>query len=213
MECYLFCQQYKDHFATAGATGQNWVPFATTFLKDRALYRRQQHKRKIEGTTTRPITWEEFKACLRRSLGESWAFVDTIWNKIRRASQYQLEEVMDWAAHLEHLQSILKEFDPSAVPNEETLIRYFRDGLRPSIRAQLDERGRHLDNWEEAIEKAVDPEAKAARQPTSRTKEIDSRCARGHRPMRSEDSERDVEAKKPPPPSPANPSYDSRNTG
>ena len=32
IECYNFCQQYEDHFATAGAKGHNWVPFAATFL-------------------------------------------------------------------------------------------------------------------------------------------------------------------------------------
>ena len=111
---------------------------------------------------------------------------------------------MDWAAHLEHLQSILREFDPTAVLNEETLIRYFRDGLRSYIRAQLNERGRHLDNWEEAIEKAIDAEAKAARQPTSLMKEINARCARGNRPMRSEEPDKDFEAKKTPHPPAAN---------
>ena len=42
---------------------------------------------------------------------------------------------MDWVAHLEHLQFILKEFDYLAIPNEETLIKYFYDGLRSSIQA------------------------------------------------------------------------------
>ncbi len=71
--------------------------------------------------------------------------MDSYWTKIRRDSQYQQEEVLDWAAHLEHLQTVLKEFDPSGAPNETTLIRYFREGLCPSIRAQLDNRGRDLD--------------------------------------------------------------------
>ncbi len=54
--------------------------------------------------------------------------------KIRRDSQYHQEEVLDWTAHLEHLQAVLKVFDPTGAPNKTTLIRYFRDGLRPSIR-------------------------------------------------------------------------------
>ncbi len=65
--------------------------------------------------------------------------------KIRRNSQYQQEEVLDWAAHLEHLQVVLKEFDPSDALNETTLIRYFREGLRLSIQAQLDYQERDLD--------------------------------------------------------------------
>ncbi len=39
----------------------------------------------------------------------------------------------------------MKEFDPTGAPNKTTLIRYFQDGLRPSIRAQLDHRGQDLD--------------------------------------------------------------------
>ena len=40
---------------------------------------------------------------------------------------------MDWAAHMKHLEAVLKKFDLVAAPNEETLIRYFRDGLHLSI--------------------------------------------------------------------------------
>ncbi len=50
--------------------------------------------------------------------------------KIRRDSQYQQEEVLDWAAHLKHIQVVLKEFDPNNASNKTTLIRYFRKGLR-----------------------------------------------------------------------------------
>lgn len=32
IECYNFCQQYKDYFATAEATKPNQIPFATFFL-------------------------------------------------------------------------------------------------------------------------------------------------------------------------------------
>ena len=83
---------------------------------------------------------------------------------------------MDWVAHLEHLQTVFKEFDLAAAPTEEVLICYFCDGLRPSIRAQTDKRGRDLDTWEEVIKKAIDVEAKAARQPQSLMKEIDNCC-------------------------------------
>lgn len=43
MECYNFCRQCEDHFATAGATGLNRIRFAATFLKERALFCWQQH--------------------------------------------------------------------------------------------------------------------------------------------------------------------------
>ena len=32
MDCYHFCQQCKDHFETAKATGTNRTPFATSFF-------------------------------------------------------------------------------------------------------------------------------------------------------------------------------------
>lgn len=32
MDCYNFCQKWKDHFATARATGSNCIPFAATFF-------------------------------------------------------------------------------------------------------------------------------------------------------------------------------------
>ena len=32
IKCYNFCQQYKDHFATCGATGSNQMLFAASFL-------------------------------------------------------------------------------------------------------------------------------------------------------------------------------------
>ena len=87
---------------------------------------------------------------------------------------------MDSAAHLEHLQTMLKKFDPAPAPTEEVLICYFRDGLRPSIQAQADERGQDLDTWEEAIKKAIDVEAKTACQPQSLIKEMDNCCPWGH---------------------------------
>ena len=67
-------------------------------------------------------------------LGEFTIFVDNIWSKIKRDSEYQLEEVQDWAVHLEYLQSILMEFDADFAPSEAFLGQYFYEGLRPSIK-------------------------------------------------------------------------------
>ncbi len=96
---------------------------------------------------------------------------------------------MDWAAYLEYLQAVLKEFDPTGAPNKTTLIRYFREGLRPSIRAQLDHWRRDLDAWEEVVEKAGDVEAKANLQPPFYVWEIDSRCPKCHRSLAKKDKE------------------------
>lgn len=41
---------------------------------------------------------------------------------IKKDSQYQLEEVLDWVAHLEHLQVVLQEFDPTTTLNKEIMI-------------------------------------------------------------------------------------------
>ena len=142
MECYHFCQQCEDHFETAGAKGHKRVLFTGSFLKDRILHRWQQHKTKTERNRAAPLSWEEFKAFLRQSLGESDAFVGNVWSKMRSDSQLQLEEVQDWAAHLEHLQSILLEFDADCAPLEGQLGRTFYDWLRPSIKLRVDKIGR-----------------------------------------------------------------------
>ena len=93
MDCYHFCQQCKDHFETAGATGNNRTPFAASFLRGNISVRWTQYKRRHRGEELTPITWTEFKAFLRKNLGESNSFVDSVWRKLKRDSQYQLEEV------------------------------------------------------------------------------------------------------------------------
>ncbi len=80
------------------------------------------------------ITWDKFKTFLRKSLSETTSFVDSIWNKIKKDSEYQLKEVQDWAAYLEYLQSILMEFYPVFAPTEDHLGWDFYEGLRPSIK-------------------------------------------------------------------------------
>ena len=77
------------------------------------------------------------------------------------------------ASHLKHLQSILIEFDPAAAPTESTMIRYFEEGLKPSIKAKMDQDTTHLDDYEELIAKAVRAEAKAGLQPSSYVREAD----------------------------------------
>ena len=135
MECYNFCQQYEDHFATAGAKGPNRIMFAAFFLRDHINFCWQQYKRKYEAESTFLITWEEFKTFFCRSLRDSRAFVDSYWAKIKRDSQYQQEDVLDWAAHLEPLQAVFWEFDSLAAANEDTMIRYFWEDLWLSIQA------------------------------------------------------------------------------
>ena len=125
MECYNFCQQYEDQFATARAKGPNHILFAASFLRDHINFRWQQYKRKHEGKSLVSITWKEFKTFFGQSLGDSRAFVNSYLAKIKRNFQYQQENVLDWTAYLEHLQAVLQEFDFVTASNEDTIIRYF----------------------------------------------------------------------------------------
>ncbi len=93
MECYYFCQQCKDYFEIAGSLSHKRIPFAAEFLKDCILNRWQQHKTRKQCNWLALITWDEFKAFLRKSLGEYNAFVGHVWSKLKGDAQYQLEEV------------------------------------------------------------------------------------------------------------------------
>ena len=92
---------------------------------------------------------------LRTNLGDDQAFANSICSKFRRDFQYQAESVLDWAAYLEHLQSILLEYDPAAAPREPIILRYFRKGLRPSIRVELEHQDLELKSFEQLIKKVV----------------------------------------------------------
>ncbi len=188
MECYYFCQQCEDHFETAGAKGHKRVPFAATFLKDRILNCWQQHKARSDCNRAAPLSWDEFKAFLRKSLGESDAFVGHVLAKMREDSQYQLEEVQDWAAHLEHLQSILLEFDADCAPSEGQLCRTFYDGLRPSIKLWISEMGRQQLPWYDLVSAANRAEAKTH---IEDYRHLDQRCPKGKRPLKRSINSRD----------------------
>lgn len=68
-----------------------------------------------------PLSWVEFKAFLWKNLGDSRAFVDIIWSKVKQDSQYQQEEVQDWASHYEQLQPILIKFNADGASEESNL--------------------------------------------------------------------------------------------
>ena len=93
--------------------------------------------------------------------------------KLKRDSQYQLEKIYDWASHLKYLQSILIKFDPIAAFIESTIVRYFEEGLKPSIKAEIDQDASYLDNYEELVAKVIRVEAKAGLQPSSYVQKTD----------------------------------------
>ena len=95
IDYYHFCQQCKDYFETAGATRFNRTLFAASFLRGNINVYWAQFKRLNRDEELTSITWKEFKAFLRKNMGESKSFVDSIWRKLMRDYQYQLEEVND----------------------------------------------------------------------------------------------------------------------
>ena len=109
-----------------------------------------------------PITWTEFKVFLQKNLGKSKSFIDNIWKKLKRDFQYQVEEVYNCASHLKYLQFILMEFDPVTAPTKSTIVRYFEEGLKPSIKVKRDKDNTHLNDSEELVIKAMRAEAKVS---------------------------------------------------
>lgn len=53
---------------------------------------------------------------------------------------------MNWSAHVKYLQSVFKEFDNATAPIDNFLIRYFWDGMKPSIQAQMHKKDRDFDD-------------------------------------------------------------------
>ena len=100
MECYHFCQQCEDYFDTAGATRSNRTLFAASFLHARISFRWQKHKRWGQVGL---LPWIDFKTFLQKNLGDSQAFINTTWSRVKRDSQFQQEELQDWASYLKHL--------------------------------------------------------------------------------------------------------------
>ena len=186
MDCYYFCQQCEDYFKTSGATGMNRTPFAATFLRGPISLRWAQHKRRYKCAT--PITWSEFKVFLWKDLGSSQAFIDSIWSKFRRDSQYQLEEARNWASHLQHLQSILSEFNPIRTPDELTMICYFREGLKPSIKVEMEQQDRESIDFKEMVQRVVNAKAKTGLRSSTIVWESDAHCPRDHCPSHNTSS-------------------------
>ena len=179
MDCYHFCQQCEDYFETSGAMGMNHTPFATTFLCGTVSLRWAQHKRRHKSAT--PITWSEFKNFLRKNLGDSQAFINSIWSKFRRDFQYQLEEAQDYASHLQHLQLILVEFGTIGAPNEPTMVCYFQEGLKPSIKVEMKQQNWASTSFKEIVQRTVNVEAKAGLRSSTIVRDSDARSPRGHR--------------------------------
>ena len=61
------------------------------------------------------------------------------------------------------------------------MICYFRELLKPSIKAEMEQQNRESMDFEEMIESTVNAEAKAVLRSSTMVRDSDIRCPRGHR--------------------------------
>ena len=73
-------------------------------------------------------------------------------------------------------------FDPVATPTESTIVRYFEEVPKPSIKPEINQEATHLDHYEELVVKAVRAEAKAGLRPSFYVRETDIQVCRRSRP-------------------------------
>ncbi len=146
---------------------------------------------------------------MRKSLGESNTFVGHVWFKLRGDAHHQLEEVQDWAAHLERLQSILLELDANNALGEGQLGRTFADGLRPLIKLWITNIGEDMP-WDDLIRAANKAEARAKIQGSTH---LDQQCLKGKRPLKMSLNARDDQATAPQPRPHSSPAGQSKAPG
>ena len=98
------------------------------------------------------------------------------YSQFRRVSQYQQESLLEWAAHLEHLRSILLEYDPIGAPTEPTMLKYFRKGSRLSILAEVQNEDLELKSFVQIVKKTVIAKAKTSLRPWATIWDMDQQC-------------------------------------
>ena len=62
------------------------------------------------------------------------------------------------------------------------MICYFRKGLKPSIKVEIEQQDRESIEFEEIVQRAVNAEAKAGLKSSTMVQKSDIHCSRGHRP-------------------------------
>ena len=65
------------------------------------------------------------------------------------------------------------------------MIRYFWEGLKPSIKVEMEQQDRALTSFKEMLQRVVNAEAKAGLRSSIIVRNADSRCPRGHRPSQN----------------------------
>ena len=68
------------------------------------------------------------------------------------------------------------------------MIRYFREGLKSSIKVEMEQQDRASTSFEEMVQRAVNAEAKAGLRSSTMVRDSDARCPRGHRPSHNTSS-------------------------
>ena len=74
------------------------------------------------------------------------------------------------------------EYDPVVAPTEVTMVRYFEESLKPSIKAEMEQDDFQLVDYKELVAKAVRAKAKAGLRPSSYIRETDLWYRRENRP-------------------------------
>ena len=64
------------------------------------------------------------------------------------------------------------EFDPTVATTESTMVRYFENSLKPTIKVEINQNATYLDNYKELLVKAVRTKAKAGLRSSSYMQEI-----------------------------------------
>ena len=62
------------------------------------------------------------------------------------------------------------------------MVKYFKEGLKQSIKAKIDQNATHLNNYEELIAKTVKAKAKAGLRPSFYVQEANLQVLQGSRP-------------------------------
>ena len=69
--------------------------------------------------------------------------------------------------------------------DEQTMIYYFREGLKPSIKFDMEQQDRETMDFEEMVQRVVNAEAKAGLRSGAMVWDSDIRCPQGHCPFNS----------------------------
>ena len=91
-----------------------------------------------------------------------------------------MEEAQDYASHFQHLQFILVEFGTIGAPNEPTMICYFQEVLKPSIKVEIKQQDQASTSFEEIVQRAVNMEVKAGLRSSIMVRDLNTHCPKDH---------------------------------